>query len=87
MLSGGSEADTFVFDSASFGNDQITDFSLAGGDVVSFKTSLFANFSAVQAASTQVGADTVIQFDTGNTVVLKNISLASLTAGDFIFVA
>ena len=48
---------------AGYGVDIITDFiaGAAGGhDVLDFASSIFASFAAMQAAATQVGANTVI---------------------------
>ena len=37
------------------------------------------------AAGAQIGADTVLDFGAGQTLTLQNVTLANLTAGDFIF--
>jgi Ca2+-binding RTX toxin-like protein len=84
ILSGGAGADTFVFRTG-FGHDNITDFSLSGGDVVRFEDGLFADFTDVLNHATQVGAHTVISYDANNTMMLSNISVISLTADDFLF--
>jgi len=60
-LSGGNGNDIFVF-GPSFGKDTVTDFE--HGDHIEFDGGVFANFSAVQAATHQVGADTVISLGT-----------------------
>lgn len=82
-LVGGDGADRFVFD-GQFGNDVIVDFS--GNDVIQLDDAQFANFAAVQAAATQVGADVVITLNAANTITLQNMTLANLNAGDFLFV-
>jgi hypothetical protein len=41
------------------------------------------NFAAVQAASHQVGNDTVITLDAGNSIVLQHVS--SLHGSNFLF--
>ncbi len=84
-LTGGNGSDTFGFGTG-FGKDTITDFSHSQSDVIEFSTALFADFTAVQAASTQVGANVVITFDTNDTVTLNGITLAALQSSDFHFV-
>jgi Ca2+-binding RTX toxin-like protein len=73
-LSGGSGSDTFVF-RANLGQDTVTDFT-AGSDVL-------ADAAAALAAATTSGNDTLITIDAGNTVLLKNVAVANLHAGDF----
>jgi serralysin len=87
QLYGGTGDDTFIFTVTNFGTDTIMDFDVVGGDVVQFKTALFASFQAVMTSSSQVGSDTLITYSVGNTILLKNVDMASLTAGDFSFVA
>lgn len=82
-VSGGDGADRFIFD-GTFGKDVVTDF--AANDVIQLDDAQFANFAAVQAAATQVGADVVITLNASNTITLQNVALASLNAGDFLFV-
>ncbi|HKD29625.1 MAG TPA: calcium-binding protein, partial [Xanthobacteraceae bacterium] len=87
-LTGGAGSDTFVFD-ANFGHDQITVFDDTPGatdqDILDFAVAIFANFAAVQAHSTQVGADVHIDFNLANGVVLTNYALANLGADDLRF--
>jgi Ca2+-binding RTX toxin-like protein len=84
-LTGGAGNDSFVFD-PSFGKDTITDFTAGTGigDVIEFH-GLFASFAAVQAASTQVGADVQITIDAATSILLKSVALASLVQDDFRF--
>jgi Ca2+-binding RTX toxin-like protein len=86
-LTGGTGADTFAFYSTTFAKDTVTDFAAgtAGTDILEFSVSVFANFTAVQAKMTQVGADTVIALDVNNSVTLKNVTMSSFIAGDFTF--
>lgn len=87
-LTGGAGNDTFVF-MVGFGNDLVTDFVGGSGanDVLEFNTTLFTDLADLMASAVQVGSDTVITFDSGNTVTLDNVSRASLVADDFRFVA
>src|SRR5262245_18966592 len=85
-MTGGAGNDTFVFD-VNFGHDRITVFGDAGADqdLLDFAVALFADFAAVHAHSTQVGADVHIDFDLANGVVLTNYALANLGADDLRF--
>jgi Ca2+-binding RTX toxin-like protein len=82
-LTGGLGADTFVYRP---GDGQVTvaDFSAAQGDVVDLSNVIgFNAFSRVLAYASQVGADTMIALGDGG-LKLQGVSLASLTAADFI---
>jgi hypothetical protein len=46
---------------------------------------VFANFAAVQAAMSQVGADVVISRDAANTLTLSNVTVGQLHQDDFWF--
>jgi serralysin len=85
-LSGGAGNDSFVFN-LGFGKDTITDFTAGAGvaDVIEFHDNMFANFAAVHAASTQVGADVQITIDVSTSILLKSIMLANLVQDDFRF--
>jgi hypothetical protein len=85
-LIGNAGNDAFVYITPNVGNDQITDFVAGAGtdDFIQFDNDVFANFNAVMAASSQVGADTVITISPGNTITLQNVSLASLHQDDFL---
>lgn len=85
-LTGGTQSDTFIFRTG-FGNDTITDF-VAGAstdDVIEFRDGIFADFSAVMAAASTSGSNTIIT-DGSNTITLQNVALASLHQDDFRFV-
>jgi hypothetical protein len=84
----GAGNDIIVF-KPNFGMDTITDFQAGAGsnDVLTFDTTLFANFEAVLAAAAQVGTDTVITYDAANTLTLKNVALTSLHEDDVRFLA
>ncbi|MGV4797448.1 beta strand repeat-containing protein [Rhizobium sp. F40D2] len=78
--------DVFVFRSG-FGHDTINDF-VAGAqsaDVIDISNGIFADFAAVMAAATQVGADTLITYDASNSILLKNVGLTTLHQDDFRF--
>jgi Ca2+-binding RTX toxin-like protein len=86
ILTGGGGDDTFVF-SASYGSDVITDFT-AGGTIDEIDLSGYSSYhqlSDVLRSASQVGANTVVAFGAGNSLTLQNVSMASLTASDFIF--
>ena len=79
--------DTFVF-GRGFGHDTIEDFvgGLGLSDVIRFDKDVFKNFTAVFAASTQVGTDVVItknaeQHDHARRMCM----LTDLNADDFSF--
>jgi Ca2+-binding RTX toxin-like protein len=78
-------ADTFVYETTSFGNDVIGDFR-HGEDRIQFDQDIFANFAAVQTHMSQVGADTVITLNANNSITLYGVNAASLGASDFVFV-
>lgn len=87
-LTGGTGADDFVF-FAHTGHDVITDF-VVGSDDIDISASGLADFAALTASGsmTDLGSGTLIDFtDLGGsgTVFIAGVSLASLTAGDFIF--
>jgi len=59
----------------------------ASNDKIQLSSAQFANFAAVMAAAKQVGSNTVITADAGDSIVLNNVKLSSLTAKDFAFTA
>ena len=85
LLSGGTGDDTFAF---RFGDgiDTISDFSPGdgSGDVITLHGYDVATFAQLQGLMTQDGADTVIAFDDQNHLVLQNVQMAQLNAGDFL---
>jgi Ca2+-binding RTX toxin-like protein len=87
-LTGGAGSDTFLI-RAGFGVDVITDFTAGAGtqDAIQFKTSMFANFAAVNAAASQHGADTWISATGTDVIVLSNVLKTALHADDFQFIA
>jgi Ca2+-binding RTX toxin-like protein len=87
ILSGEKGSDTFIF-GAGFGHDRITDFAASGTvqDVIRFDSALFADFSAVMANAAQNGKAVVITYDPDHSLTLDKVTLAALTANDFLFV-
>ncbi|HEY4941090.1 MAG TPA: M10 family metallopeptidase C-terminal domain-containing protein [Rhizomicrobium sp.] len=84
-LTGGAGDDRFVFRTGD-GLDTITDFTPgnSSGDVIDLHGYGVLTFTALQAFMTQSGADTVIAFDDQNHIVLHNVTMAQLNAGDFV---
>lgn len=86
VVNGGTGSDTFVF-APGFGRDTIEDFTAGAGsdDIIAIASSIFADFDAVMAAATQVGADTVITAGADDAITLKNVSRSALHQDDFQF--
>ena len=88
-LTGGAGNDAFVFFSNAPGADAITDFTPGAGtdDVIRLFGfgAAFNTFAEVQAAASQVGADTVIDFGGGNSITLAGVAAGDLHADDFLF--
>lgn len=86
VLRGDGGSDTFVFYNG-FGDDQITDFSLASSEKINLRpVSSITSFNDLKANHLdQTGAHAVIDDGSGNTITLLNINSNSLAADDFIF--
>jgi ELWxxDGT repeat protein/VCBS repeat-containing protein len=82
-LTGGAGNDTFFFADGD-GLDTITDFT-HGSDTIDLHGYGVANFAALQPFMSQVGSDVVIAFDVENHITLQNVTLGTLSAGDFLF--
>ncbi|WP_289296710.1 hypothetical protein [uncultured Reyranella sp.] len=82
LTTGGGGADVFSY-TPFFGDATITDFA-SGTDKISLSTSEFANFAYVQAHSSVVGGNTVIDGTNGDSITLNGIT--SLQESDFLFV-
>jgi Ca2+-binding RTX toxin-like protein len=99
LLWGGSDPDTFVFGGVgtsgygetadfAFGIDVIHDFAVGNSDIadkIEFSTTLFADFAAVIAASSDVGSNLVITSGS-NSVTILNLNTVGLAASMFDFV-
>jgi Ca2+-binding RTX toxin-like protein len=85
ILIGGANNDTFYF-TAGDGNDIVNDFAPAGAeqDHIWFNGTDLTSFADVQAHATFDGSSTVITYNTTNTVTLHGVTIAQLTADDFI---
>lgn len=88
-LTGGAGNDVFHFFASESGDDTVTDFTAgaATDDVIvlhGFGPAL-DSFAEALAASTQVGADIVVDLGGGATVTLQNVKLENLDASDFLF--
>jgi hypothetical protein len=86
-LDGGVGNDRFVYRIGD-GADEILNFVAGAGtdDVVDLTTvALVETLDDLLALATQVGADTVIDFGNGDTLTLRNVVRANLSADDFLF--
>jgi hypothetical protein len=83
MLFGVVGADTFVFERGT-GGDLIADFAI-GQDKILLLGIGYTSFADVQAHSAENAGSTVIQLGGDDFVILSNVALASLGAGDFLF--
>ncbi len=87
-LAGGAQTDAFAFGYFS-GRDTITDFSVADGETVTITWGLaFDTFDEVMAIASATGAsgrDTLFTFNANNSLLMQNVSMASLTDASFLF--
>ena len=67
-----------------FGNNTINDFN-PGRDEINFNNGLFGNFATVLKNTAQVGATSVITYDSTDKIVLANVQMSSLHTTDFNF--
>ncbi|MEM7171561.1 MAG: calcium-binding protein [Pseudomonadota bacterium] len=81
-LTGGGGQDGFVFD-LNTGRDKITDF-ISSEDVIDVSAYNFANAAAVLNATTDVGANAVIDLGDGNSVTIEGVLKAELNNNDFL---
>ena len=83
VLFGEGGADTFVFQVGT-GGDVIGDYQV-GVDRIDLSGFGFANFSELAVNFSQVGGDGAINLGGGDFIVLHSVTMANLTAADFIF--
>jgi Ca2+-binding RTX toxin-like protein len=85
-ITGGPDGDHFVFHNGN-GLGTITDFTPtgAGADIIELYNYGVNSFVQLQDKMTQVGTDVHIDLNATSSIVLQNVSLTSLTSGDFIF--
>jgi hypothetical protein len=81
VLTAGSGADTFVFQS-NFGTNTVNNFT-SGVDTLQFSHSIFANATTALANAHQVGSNVAITYDAQDVVTLHNVQLANLHTSDF----
>jgi Ca2+-binding RTX toxin-like protein len=85
-LTGGAGNDIFIFANGEVKGDSILDF-VAGGSEDVIQASGFAGLDALADLTLfQVGTDVLIKFDSDDSLLLKNTTVASLTDSDFLFV-
>jgi len=83
ILYGEAGNDTFVF-GVGTGGDVIADFALAGDRIDLSAFAQFTSFAALQTTFSQVGADGAINLSNGDFIVLNGVTMANLTAANFI---
>ncbi len=85
MLTGSSDADLFVF-AQPIGNDTVHNFDAAQDTVDLIGYAGFASFADVQAhLADDAAGNAVLTLGDGQTITLKGVVAASLTAGNFVF--
>ena len=84
FMIGGDGADIFAFGSTTQGTDWIDDF-VAGQDKIDLSAIVgIDDFSDVLAIAQEWGGTTWLNFNSSNSIRLQNVTLASLSASDFI---
>ena len=86
-MMGGAGNDVFAYNARSFNSDTIADFN-TNGDRIDLASLNIGDFGSLQPFMTQVGSDVVITlgYDSDTEIIrLKNVSLATLSASDFVF--
>jgi Ca2+-binding RTX toxin-like protein len=85
FLVGGAGADVYVFASTNEGADWIDDFSTGVDRIDLSAISSMEDLGDVLGVAEEWGGTTWLNFSQNNSIRLQNVSLASLSAGDFIF--
>ena len=72
---------------AGMGNDTVFGFATSGAkqDMLQLDSNVFADWAHLLGATTQQGSDLLITIDASDSIVLKNVSLASFTQADVKF--
>jgi hypothetical protein len=76
--------DTVAFETAGFGNAHVNGFD-PSQDAIQFNPALFANYMAVLSATQQSGPDTVVTYDSHDSVTLTGVTASGLTSNNFHF--
>jgi Ca2+-binding RTX toxin-like protein len=84
-LTGGAGRDQFVFVNGEVRGDQVLDFTAADDVVVVSGFVQLASFGDLQGHLFQVGDDVLVKFDADDSALLHGTTVASLTAGNFLF--
>lgn len=79
VLTGGADADRFVFSGSAVATDRITDFAAAEGDVLALDDALWGGAALtpadiVDSFASAVGADTVLDFGGGLSLVVEGVA-------------
>ena len=84
LVDAGAGGDTFSFSANSY-REAIVGFQAAGAnhDVVKLVNAGYTSFATLQAHMSQVGADVVIALPGAESIVIRGVQIAALTASDF----
>lgn len=85
---GGAGNDTFTFN-ANLGHDIIGDFIGGAGvsDVIKIEGLGITTYAELQLLMSEFNGTTYIDFDANNSVILNDVTMSSLNADDFLFIA
>ncbi len=78
------DGDDLVLIENGAGKISIADFSAAGGDVVDV-SAFFSSFEELADHSEQCDGDVLIKLDHNDSLMLANVQLTALSAGEFVF--
>ena len=82
IAAAGHSGDHFVFQFG-YEHDIVQGFSTAGNDIVHLESFGLGSFANLQTFMSQVGNDVRISFDVAHSLILQNVQLNTLNAGDF----
>jgi len=83
LLVGMGGVNYYECDGTTWGYTEIWDFA-HGTDKIAVSSAAFADFAAISSHMSQVGRDTVIAYDAGDTIKLDHVNHSILTASDFL---